>query len=164
MIILSQENINSRAPYQVYTIKNGFAFQTEAGIHYEITFKEDNPIGGCETWQFIIDKVDSQHQAHDPKVEHTILTILDEFFIERLDVLLYLCDTSDDRQAGRNRLFLTSFKRNAEPNRFTIHTADTIVEGMHIYAAIIVENRNPKLQAITDDFNATAEALTNKPE
>lgn len=164
MIVLSQENINSRSPYQVETIKNGFAFQTGAGIHYEITFKEDNPIGGCETWQFIIDKVDSQHQAHDPKVEHTILTILDEFFIEHLDVLLYLCDTSDDRQAGRNRLFLTWFKRNAEPSRFTIHTADTIVEGMHIYAAIIVENRNPKLQAITEEFNATAEALTNKPE
>ena len=30
--------------------------------------------------------------------------------------------------------------------------------------AIIVDNRNPKLQAITEDFEATAEALTNKPE
>lgn len=164
MIALSKEHINIRAPYKVEAIKNGFTFQTEIGCHYEIVFEEDNPIGGCETWQFIIDKVDDKHQAHDPKVEQTILTILEEFFRERLDVLLYLCDTSDDRQAGRNRLFLTWFKRNADPGRFTIHTADTVVEGMHIYAAIIVENRNPKLQYVTEDFKATAEALTNKPE
>ena len=32
---------------------------------------------------------------------------------------------------------------------------------MIFYATIIVENRNPKLQAIIDDFNQTAEALTN---
>ncbi len=163
MIKLSQDSINARAPYPVEPIKHGFTFETIAGIHYEITFEEDQPIGECETYQFIIDKIESERSPHDANVEQTILTILDEFFIENLDVLLYLCDTSDDRQAGRNRLFLTWFKRNASPDRFTIRTADTEVEGMRIYAAIIVENRNPKLQAITEDFDATAEAL-QKPE
>ena len=161
---ISQDNINARSPYKVEAITHGFAFVTDAGIHYEITFKEDQPIGECDTYQFIIDKVEYERSPHDANVERTILTILDEFFIENLNVLLYLCDTSDDRQAGRNRLFLTWFERNAEPNRFTIRTADAEVEGMRIYAAIIVENRNPKLQAITEDFDATAEALTNKPE
>ena len=33
-----------------------------------------------------------------------------------------------------------------------------------IYIAIIVDNRNPHLQAITYDFNETAKTLTNKPE
>ena len=56
------------------------------------------------------------------------------------------------------------FERNAEPNRFTIRTANAKVEDETVYIAIIVENRNPKLQAITEDFEATAEALTNKPE
>ena len=33
-----------------------------------------------------------------------------------------------------------------------------------VYIAIIIDNRNPNLQTITEDFKETAEALTNKPE
>jgi hypothetical protein len=33
-----------------------------------------------------------------------------------------------------------------------------------VYIAIIVDNHNPNLQAITKDFNETAAALTDKPE
>ncbi len=39
-----------------------------------------------------------------------------------------------------------------------------MVEGEGIYAAIIVENTNPKLAEITRDFETTAEALMDKPE
>ncbi len=35
-----------------------------------------------------------------------------------------------------------------------------IVEGKGFYAAIIVENRNPLLESIIDDFERTSEALT----
>ncbi|MBP3214451.1 MAG: hypothetical protein J6M19_06450 [Bacteroidaceae bacterium] len=163
MIVLSEERINANSPYQVVPIKYGFSFQTDRGIHYAITFREDQPIGNCDTYQFIIDKVDREPSSHDAKVEHTIMAILDEFFVGNLDVLLYMCDTGDNRQAARNRLFLTWFKNHADSERFTIKTADTVVEDMPIYVAIIVENRNPKLSAITEDFDQTAEAL-KKPQ
>ena len=77
-----------------------------------------------------------------------------------MNVLLYICDTSDGREAKRNRLFLNWFYKNAEPNRFTIRTANTTVEGEGFYTAIIVENRNPLLEAVIADFEMTAEALT----
>ncbi len=51
--------------------------------------------------------------------------------------------------------------KNAEPGRFTIRTASTVIEGKGFYAAIIVESRNPLLQAVIHDFEQTAEALTN---
>jgi hypothetical protein len=56
------------------------------------------------------------------------------------------------------------FERHAEPGRFTICTANAKVEEEMVYIAIIVDNRNPNLKAITDDFNETAEALANKPQ
>ena len=54
-------------------------------------------------------------------------------------------------------------KQSAQPDRFTIRSASTTIEGQGFYAAIIVENRNPLLTNITADFDKTAVTLTNKP-
>lgn len=165
MTPLSLDHINEHAPYYVMLSPRGsYIFETTRGIHYSISFEEDAPLGGCNTYQFIIEKIDKVRSSHDAKVEPTILAIIEEFFEEHLDVLLYMCDDSDGREANRNRLFLTWFQRNAQPERFTIRSAHAIIEGKGFYAAIIVENRNPLLEAITEDFEHTAQVLTeNKP-
>ena len=161
MIQLSLDAINEHSHYYVMlSPKGGYIFQTDGGIHYTIAFEEDNPIGGCGTFQFIIEKMEPVRSAHDPNVEQTILAIINEFFAEHLNVLLYMCDDGDGREANRNRLFLTWFRRHADPNRFTIRAASAIVEGKGFYAAIIVENRNPLLNDIIRDFEDTAQALT----
>ena len=161
MIELSLEKINTQSPYEVSYAPNGdFVFATNLGIHYLISFVNETPMGGCDTFQFVIQKLDHQRSPHDAKVEQTVLAILDVFFEEHLDVLLYMCDDSDGREANRNRLFLAWFKKHAAPDRFTIRTANAIVEGKGFYAAIIVENRNPLLETIIADFENTAQALT----
>jgi hypothetical protein len=158
---LSLDHINERSPYYVMlSPKENYIFETERGIHYSISFEEETPIGGCDSYQFIIEKIDKVRSSHDAKVEQTVLAILDVFFEEHLDVLLYMCDDSDGREANRNRLFLSWFKKHAAPERFTIRAASAIVEGKGFYAAIIVENRNPLLETIIADFESTAEALT----
>ena len=73
---------------------------------------------------------------------------------------MYICDTSDGREAKRNRLFLRWFEEFANPERFTMRAASAIIEGQGFYAAIIVENSNPQLEAIISDFNRSAESLT----
>lgn len=161
MIELSLEKINAHSPYKVSYAPNGdFVFATNLDIHYLISFEIEEPVGGCETFQFVIQKLDKQRSPHDAKVEQAILAILNVFFEENLDVLLYMCDDSDGREANRNRLFLAWFKKHAAPERFTIRTASAIVEGKGFYAAIIVENRNPLLKNIIEDFESTAQALT----
>ena len=117
----------------------------------------NDPLGGCETYQLSISNQNKLHASYDPDVKNTTLVIVDEFFRENLDGLLYLCDTSDSREAARNRLFLRWFEESAEPERFTIKTASAVIEGQGIYAAIIVENRNPLAKAIVDDFELTAQ-------
>ena len=164
MIQLSLQHINDKSPYKVTPSEDGLDFITDFGVHYRISFTEESPIGNCDTYQFMLRKVENVHAKHDPKVEATVLAIIDEFFLSNLNVLLYICDTSDGREAKRNRLFLMWFERNAEPNRFTIRTAQANIEEETLYLAIIVENRNSRLQEITEEFDATAEALTNKPE
>ena len=165
MIEFSLQHILQNAPYDITLSEVGFIFQTDNGIHYRVSFdEEDIVLGGCKTYQFILQNVEHARAPHDPKIEATVLAIIDEFFRSNQHVLLYVCDTSDGKEGGRNRLFLRWFERHSTPERFTICTANAKVEDEMVYIAIIVDNSNPNLKAITDDFNETAEALTNKPE
>lgn len=141
----------------------GYEFQTGEGILYRIRFLRENPIGGCDTYQFAISKIDNVHSPHDPNISAITFIILDEFFTEYENVLLYYRDATDHREAGRNRLFIRWFEKAANPNRFTIRTTHAVVEGQGVYIAIIVENRNSRLRAITDEFEETSAVLTGKP-
>lgn len=76
MIQLSLDLINSKSPYKVYYAPNGdFGFATDFDIHYLISFENEEPLGGCITLQFVIQKIEKKRSPHDPKVEQTILTI-----------------------------------------------------------------------------------------
>ena len=119
------DRINKIAPYEVKAEGKQYVFDTAQGLRYEVRFFEEQPIGGCETWQFSFAKANSE--------------------------------------AARNRLFIRWFKQSAQPDRFTIRSASTTIEGQGFYAAIIVENRNQLLTDITADFDKTAVTLTNKP-
>ena len=164
MIRISLEDINRKSPYKI-TLNNGdFDFTTDSGTRYSVSFLEDVPLGGCDTYQFGFRKREDTHSGYDAKVKDALIAIIDQFFTENTDVLLYICDTSDGREAKRNRLFMRWFEEYATPERFTLKTANAIVEGQGFYAAIIVENSNPLLEAIVSDFKQTAETLTgDKP-
>lgn len=166
MIKFSMKHILEQSPYELILSEGSFMFQTDFGIHYVVSFnKEDIVLGGCVTYQLIIRKIEEIRSRHDPKVEATILAIIREFFRSNLEVMLYLCDTSDGREESRNRLFLTWFDRYIEKDRFTICKAHAEVENEGLFLCIIVDNRNPKLRAITEDFKEKAAMLTEeKPE
>lgn len=153
--------INPKAPYEVKLSRNEsfYVFNTEQNIQYSISFSEEYEIGGCMSYQFSIDNVGHIHGSYDNKIKDTIIAIIEDFFIENQNVLLYICDTSDNREAARNRLFLRWFKQYSI-GKYTICTADSKVENTTFYMAIIVDNKNPQLERITLDFKTTAKALS----
>lgn len=85
---------------------DAYIFYTHQGIVYEVSFDEDRPIGGCDTYQVTIRKVNQAEGSYYSLVRDTILSIIEEFFDSNQSVLLYICDTSDGRQQARNMLFL----------------------------------------------------------
>ena len=104
---LSLDDINSKSPYLVKRSDDGdYVFQTAKGVIYGIGFIENDPLGGCETYQLSISNQNKKHASYDPDVKNTTLIIVEEFFAKNLDGLLYMCDTSDSREAARNRLFM----------------------------------------------------------
>ena len=159
MISLSLDIINELSPYEVISSGGGLWFVTENGIQYSVHFTEEFSLGGCETYQFMFSKLTTQHTAFDKKIRQTLIVIIEEFFRANHNVLLYICDTSDNREAFRNRLFANWFKKFAESGAYEFRSANTLVEGEGFYAAIIVERKNPKLQDVLDDFDRTAKEL-----
>lgn len=162
-VMLSIDRINLRAPYVVACRDNGdFIFETDKSQIYSVGFMPDNEIAGCASYQFFINRLRGEADGSDEKIRMTIMVIIDEFFATHNDIMLYICDTSDGREAARNRLFLRWFKQADTTNRFTILTADAKVENETIYAALIVQNSHPKLSDIKTEFELLSTNLTDK--
>ena len=78
--------------------------------------------------------------------------------------LLYICETGDEKQALRNRLFerwFSTYERKAQYTFVASSLKDD--EGVENYAAIIVRNDNPELSAIIAEFTETISLLSTKP-
>ena len=164
MNTLNLDRINGHAHYTVFAnTDDAYIFYTRQGIVYEVSFDEDRPIGGCETYQVTIRKVNLADGSYDPYVSNTILSIIEEFFEANQSVLLYICDTSDGRQQARNILFLKWLRNNDKDGRYRISTCNVFVEGEMWYAAIIVRVDNPLCDVVTAEFESDASRLSEKP-
>lgn len=160
MMTIPTERVNAKSPYKVERTDDGdFVFQTSGGVIYGVGFIEDSPIGNCETFQLTISNRNDCHGVFDPDVRTTVFAIVEEFFRCNAHVLIYICDTSDGREAVRNRLFLKWFEEYADNKRFYFKTAHALIEGEGFYAAIIAENSNPNIELIKQDFEKTAREL-----
>ena len=65
MIKITLEDINRKSPYEI-TLNNGdFDFTTDSGTRYSVSFLEDVPLGGCDTYQFGFRKREDTHSGYD---------------------------------------------------------------------------------------------------
>ena len=74
---LSLDHINELSPYYVMlSPKDNYIFETERDIHYSISFEEETPIVGCDSYQFIIEKIDKVRSSDNSEpsqiLKHTI--------------------------------------------------------------------------------------------
>ena len=84
---------------------------------------------------------------NDMKVRDTIFLIIEEFFASNPNILLYQCETGDNRQAMRDRLFLRWFKNYEHNDRFYIKVSTIVAEKVKNYAAMIVAKKDGSLAA-----------------
>lgn len=101
---LSAENINRTSPYKVEKLNDyAFVFHTHNNVVYYVSFEEDMEIAGLDSYQFNIERK-SEKQVYDADVKDSIISIINEFFAQNNDILLYICDTSDGREETRSHI------------------------------------------------------------
>ena len=98
-----------------------------------------------------------------PKVKETVICIVEEYFRNNADILLYICETGDNKQAMRNRLFIRWFNEYRFQQNFILRTASVRDGDQDNFAAIIVQRNHPDLDKILTTFEETIRYFTDKP-
>lgn len=167
-MILDIAKINAKSSYEVTAIQgvNFVSFLTDYGVQYAIGFeKDDTSMPVTETYQFSIINVNNKKSPRDPKVRETIIAVVEDFFAENQEVMLYICETGDGKQSMRSRLFEYWFNHyKQEWNVMLLSTSVRDEEGILNYAAIILRNDHPRLKEIVNEFTDAVTLLNSKPE
>ena len=158
--------VNLHSPYAIWLDANGsYKFITDYGGQYRIEFVENQSIWEDEkAYEFGIVNESQKCSPNDPKVKNTIVCLVEEFFLTNPDILLYQCETGDNRQAMRARLFTRWFNEYDKRERFCVKVSVLRDEDVDNYIALIVQKSNPKLESILQDFEDFIGFFGAKPE
>ncbi len=94
--------------------ENIYVFATKQQSVYEVSFRSSSyifpkhPNFSDDVFEFVIALQGGSRDrlpVSDPLVAGTIIKIFQDFFARRGAVAVYICDSSDNRQATRSRLF-----------------------------------------------------------
>ena len=80
-LYLACSNCNDKVNHLVIPVTDALdpCRDSDAEIQRNISFEAEQPVGGCATFQFVIQKLENQRSPHDAKIEQAILAILDVF-------------------------------------------------------------------------------------
>ena len=153
MIDLSAEEINKISPYKLTKIEtNSFVFETKFGLRYNVGFAEDYSFLEEGVYQFYIVNLSHDHAQEDSLVKETICALLEAFFNAEPATMLYICDTSDNRQEVRDRLFRNWFSEYAYLGAFTMINECITFDGVRYFASIMLRNDHPQYENIKNAF------------
>ena len=163
MNTLTLENINVHAPYGVRH-KEGddyaFFFETDYGLKYTISFMLEFSFVGSGAYQFCINVEGNGRSPGDKKLRQTLFAVIEEFFhANGNEAMLYLCETGDEKEGLRNRLFIRWFNTYEHRDRYVIQTAEGKLDGHKNFMALFSRKDNPRLEELLDEFNETIALL-----
>lgn len=164
MNALNIKLINIQSLYEVWqTTEGDYNFETDYCVLYRISFRAEQTIWEDGAYEFSIINQNRKSSPDDKNVRDTVFCIIEEFFNSNPEILLYQCETGDNRQAMRERLFLRWFKEYKHSYKYYIKVSEIIAEDVANYTAVIVQKDNPNLESIIKDFDDFVGFFQNKP-
>ena len=151
---LDLTRLNFRSPYQVWEGERGYCFKTDHGIFYTVEFDPEE--SGLDIIAYWFNLTNNSHKSspNDVKIRDTVLCIIEEFFRENPDILLYMCESGDGQQAMRARLFLRWFNQYNKQGQFYIQTAEVKHGKTTDYVALIIQRSHPAFDDIVELFDS----------
>ena len=151
---LDLTRLNFRSPYMVWENERGFSFKTDHGIFYSAEFDREISNLNVVAYWFNLTNNSQKNSPNDEKIRETVVCVIEEFFRVNPDILLYICDTANNQQAMRARLFLRWFNKFAESKDFVIKTAEVKSEEESDYVALIIQKSHPSFDDIIALFES----------
>ncbi len=162
MIELSEEILNLRSPYRLAHVEDlTFSLITDIGQEYYLGFNESHDFLNEGAYFFFLENISGQHSAHDEKLLKTIVVLIEEFFRQNPMVLLYVCDSSDQRQAARNRLFRKWLASYEHAEQFIIYSKAIEGKSATYYTGLLARADNPAKEILIDVFNQFVDIMAS---
>lgn len=152
--------VNRLSPYKVWT-ENGrdFYIETDYGNLFKVGFMDDYSIWDTGAYQFTINNEHNRPSPNDNKLKLTLFRLIEAFFDANPDILLYICETGDDKQWLRNRLFVRWFNSYGLRDKYVLKTVEVMDGDVANFAALIVQKSNIRLNDILIEFDETISLL-----
>lgn len=156
---LNTARLQLSAPYAVVKEDDEYVFRTDNDILYAVSFQEYEGIQGLKAYWFDLSNRSHRASPNDAKVRQTVICIIEEFFCQNPDILLYMCDNANDQQAMRSRLFLRWFNGYEQQQKYDIRTALLEEDDIETYVALIIQRSHPQYREIIELFDTEIEAF-----
>jgi hypothetical protein len=141
---------------------HAYYFETSLGVIYEVKFKPsgyvfyDYPSFNDRVFEFSIVMLENpthRKPSSDPLISVTIAAIFYDFFERLQPVIVYICDTSDAREAARNRKFNSWFENYQYTYFFKIDaTLGSSQTTQTYYTSLILRLDDPMADEIVAAF------------
>lgn len=163
-MLYSLHHINSTSPYLVMTdTEETVRFITDEGVEYMVAFIEDNNLGIDNAYQLAISNISKTNtKGVDTKIGQTIAAIVNSFFTDNRNVLLFICDTSDNHQAARNRKFSSWFRQYADQDNIAMETEIIRVEEIAYFISVIYCKKVENEMSVSQLFHTYIQDLKSK--
>lgn len=152
MDLISLSAVNAKSPYKIDSDQSGsFFFVTNKQRLYHVAFIEDQLFCEHGIYQYCLET--EMHTAADGHVYEVVVALMEEFFKSSAKGLLYVCDSTDGRQAVRRRLFNRWFNSYAEKDKYLLLQREVQYEDMLHYISLIVRKDHSETQTIITSFD-----------
>lgn len=95
---LNLTRLNTSSPYSFWRDGEIYYLKTDFDIVYAVSFDQET-VRGYDTYWFNLANTSDKPSPNDKKLMLSIISVIEEFFNNNPDILLYICDTANGQQA-----------------------------------------------------------------
>ena len=149
---LDTDRINEHSPYDVEYDGELLVFTTAHEVVYAVDFDEDaNPY--FPAYWLNLRNVYHRASPGDKQIAQTVICIVEEFFRQNKDILLYICSSEGGHQAQRARLFVRWFNGAEQKKHYVSRAVEVKGEGKTEYVALIAPRSRTDIEQILLKFD-----------
>jgi len=150
------------------TLTNSYIFATKNSILYRILFVADSTLETAarkeipNVFQLVINKESNEIEPYDPKVSRTVEIIIEHFFQNIQNSVLYICDNEEEKAETRYKIFDNWYKKS-EFKKYVSKINNIIeVDNIVMYTSFLIRNENPDFNELVEIYMQIGKSLNRK--
>lgn len=146
--------LNSQLPYPLAKKEEDtYFFKTSSGVEYTAYFIEFHRFSNTNIlYSFSFDVIGNTSNF-DTRISATITYILKEFFKSNENSMIFVCDTSDNHESARLRLFERWFRQSKGNDSLIKLDRSEPQPDYNLFASLIIHKENPMLNVVINSFD-----------